>query len=202
MRILAGCIASMMICACSFAQNANHYLSIKPVTKVFVVDNVESANVHLTIATAAGAPAYVLQCHAASYSQDRDFAYSGEFECRLSSVNMADQYSTLFTEDDHQSRDWESRARFFARSLTGACADIPDFGARRSFRLRNMQITLQVSNALLAPDGTLRGLTLRVEVARDVAAKREIAAPVPFPDKAPSECELGRYFPRAAGGVG
>src|SRR5207245_11632673 len=106
-----------------------------------------------------GAPVYRLQCHSAEYSGgDHDFAYSGDFECRLSSVGNRDRYSTLLTEDAHQSRDWESRGRFFAQNLRGSCASIPDFGAVRKFKLRGMDLTLKIINPRFAPDGTLQSL--------------------------------------------
>ena len=193
-KVIVG--AMSMTVAFAMAAGAADFPKVEPVEKGFVVNEVENADVRLTINTVAGMPAYLLQCHSASYSLDRDFAYSGDFECRLSSALGTDEYSTLLTEDEHQSRDWESRGRFFVRSITGECANVPEFGATRTFRLRLMLITLQVEHVVLTNARALRGLTLRVSVKQDLDAAREIAESVAFPMNAPSECDLGRYFVR------
>ena len=55
-------------------------------------------------------------------------------------------YSTLLTDNPHQSRDWESRGRFLADELFGSCARYPEYGAVRHFRLRGMRITLSLAD--------------------------------------------------------
>jgi hypothetical protein len=104
-------------------------------------------------------------------------------------------YSTLLTEDPHQSRDWESRGRFFAADLRGACAGIPQFGAIRSFRLRGMDLTLRVSDQKFAESGELESLALTVTVRPDAEASRPIAAMVPLPKTGvPPRCKIETYF--------
>ena len=174
---------------------AQHYPSVEAQNSVFEVPDVKHADVSFDIKSSKGAPVYRLQCHSAEYNAP-DFAYSGDFECRLSSVGHLDSVaSTLLTEDAHQSRDWESRGRFFAKNLRGRCASIPDFGAVRKFKLRGMDLTLKIINPKFAPDGTLQSLKLSVEVRPDASAVRPIAAVVPLPKgPIPSKCKIKEDF--------
>jgi hypothetical protein len=175
---------------------AQHYPSVEAQNRVFEVSDVKHADVSFDIKSSKGTPVYRLQCHSAEYSgDDHDFAYSGDFECRLSSAGNRDGYSTLLTEDAHQSRDWESRGRFFAKHLRGVCASIPDFGAVRKFELRGMNLTLKIIDPRFAPDGTLQSLQLGVEVRPDASAIRPIAAAVPLPKGLiPRKCKIKEDF--------
>jgi hypothetical protein len=176
-------ILSVALTVTSWA-GAQHYPSVQPQTRVFEVPDVKHADVSFDINSSKGTPVYRLQCHSAQYSgEDHGFVYSGDFECRLSSVGHLDRIaSTLLTEDAHQSRDWESRGRFFAQNLRGRCASIPDFGAVRRFKLRGMDLTLEIINPGFAPDGALQSLKLSVKVRPDASAVRPIAAILwPFP---------------------
>ena len=94
-----------------------------------------------TIFARDGNPLYLLECHDYSYKRDYGFLYSGSFECRLTALYGQSSYSTLLTDDPHQSRDWQSRGRFLGEELAGDCATYPEFGAVRHFRLRKMSIT-------------------------------------------------------------
>lgn len=174
---------------------AESYPAVKPFQQTFDVSDVSKANVVVEIKAISGSPLYKLQCHSAGYTGDPDFDYSGNFECRLSSINYLDTYSTLLTEDTNQSRDWESRGRFFAADLRGTCARIPQFGADRSFALRGMNLTLQITNPVFTSDGKLHSLKLTVKVVRDPNAQRPIAKIVPLPKtKIPAACKLNEYF--------
>lgn len=174
---------------------AQHYPSVEAQNRVFEVPDVKHADVSFDIKASKGTPVYKLQCHSAEYGGAPDFAYSGDFECRLSSVGNRDGYSTLLTEDVHQSRGWESRGRFFAKHLRGTCASIPDFGAVRTFKLRGMDLTLKIINPGFAPDGTLQSLKLSVEVLPDASAVRPIAAVVPLAKgPIPSKCKIKEDF--------
>lgn len=168
--------------------------TVSPVEKTFRVEDVKKADVSLEIESPEGSPIYRLQCHSAGFTGDPDFDYSGDFECRLSSVGHNDRYSTLLTEDISQSRDWESRGRFFSKNIRGACASIPDFGATRTFQLRGMTLILQIVNPSFNSDGSLKAVDLRVAVSPDPGAKRPIAAIVPPPRRAPAECKLKQNF--------
>lgn len=140
----------LLLCNCWAAKAAQIYPLIRPFQKTIAVPDVDKADVSLIIRSDAGRPMYRLQCHHAGYTGGPDFDYSGDFECRLSTVGAQTSYGTLLTEDANQSRDWESRGRFFATDLISACAEIPEFGATRSFQLRAMMLTLRVFDVHLS----------------------------------------------------
>jgi hypothetical protein len=174
---------------------AESYPAVKPLQRAFIVSDVSQANVSFDIEAMRGVPLYHLQCRSAGYTGDPDFDYSGDFECRLSLIGQPNSYSTLLTEDAHQSKDWESRGRFFAAELQGPCARIPEFGATRNFKLRDMDLTLGITDQKFTVGGKLSSLTLTVTVRPDPRAQRPIAEVVPLPKAGvPAGCELRKYF--------
>jgi len=172
------------------------YPTVLSVQREFDVSDVGEANVSLNLSSKEGRPIYRVQCHSAEYTGDPEFDYSGDFECRLSSLEHRTVYSTLLTEDVNQSRDWERRGRFFAADLQGECAHIPDFGATRSFELRGMSLTLHIVDPTFT-DNKLRSLKLTITVRPDSQAVRPIAKAVPLPTESPSSCKLSQYFANA-----
>lgn len=171
------------------------YPVVEPLQRTFVVASVGEANVSADIKSLDGTPVYHFQCHSAGYTGDRDFDYSGDFECRLSLIGQPNTYSTYLTEDAHQSRDWESRGRFLAADLLGACARIPEFGATRSFKLRGMDLTLAIRDQKFTKSGKLTSLTLALTVRPDPGAERPIAEIVPLPKTGvPAGCKIRRRF--------
>lgn len=174
----------------------SQYPPVQPAQWTFYLPHVSTAKVAVTINARSGVPLYRLACHPGGYSNGSNFNYSGDFECRLTSAELRSQrsilYSTLLTEDAYQDKDWESRGRYFAAELEPPCAQIPQFGTVRTFRLRGMKLTLRIANPIVVT-GTLKSLTLHIEVRPDPSAQREIAAIVGFPKGTPSECL--RYFP-------
>jgi len=196
MYMLARCVwVPVLLWAAGCYAATQSYPAVKPMKQTFDVPDVSRANVLAFIKSTTDTDLYKLQCHSAKYVGDTNFEYSGDFECRLSSVGHQNAYSTLLTEDSNQSRDWESRGRFFADDLRGACARIPQFGTDRSFELRGMTLTLQITDPAFTSDGALRSLKLTVKVVSNPGAQREIAKIVPLPlAGAPKNCKLGTYF--------
>ncbi len=174
--------------------SAQSYPAPAPIEKTFDVPDVSKADISLRIKARGGRDLYTLQCRSVGHEGDSDFDYSGDFECRLILSNGRNTYSTLLTEDVDQSRDWESRGRFFAVSLQNGCAKIPEFGATRSFTLRGMRLTLRVLDPKFRGDKLL-SLRLAVNVVPDATAHRAIADIVPLPNTGvPASCKLSEYF--------
>jgi hypothetical protein len=190
------CLSLVLACwLASAGMAAPFYPPVGPLRRTIDVPEVSKADVVLFIRSPEGKPLYKLRCHSAGYTGDPDFDYSGDFECRLSSVYRRDVYSTLLTEDVNQSRDWESRGRFFAAQLRGSCARVPQFGAGRDFKLRGMDLNLRVIDPTFTGAGKLKSLRLTVTVRPDAAARRPIAQIVPVPTAGvPSGCNLQRDF--------
>jgi hypothetical protein len=191
-------VVMLLFLLASMDASAQSYPAPAPIEKTFDVSDVIKANISLHIKARDGRDLYTLQCHSVGYEGDSGFDYSGDFECRLSLSAGQNTYSTLLTEDLNQSRDWESRGRFFATSIKGECAKVPEFGAFRSFTLRGMRLTLRVRNPLFQGDKLL-SLKLAVSVAPDPDAHRAIADIVPFPKSGvPASCKLTEYFTDSA----
>jgi hypothetical protein len=192
--------ACIVLSACSFGGvhclSAGSFPQVRPLQRTFMVRGVIHADVTVDIKSTIDSPLYRLQCHSAGYSGDPAFDYSGDFECRLSLIAGPNSYSTLLTEDAHQSRDWESRGRFFSAQLRGACARIPEFGASRDFKLRGMDLKLQIIDPAFTEGGKLKSLTLTVTARPDATATRPIAEIVPLPkaDETPTACKVRRDF--------
>jgi hypothetical protein len=192
-------LAVMVFClVMSASASAQSYPVPASIRKTFDVFDVSKADISLQIKARDGRALYTLQCHSAGYKGDSSFDYSGDFECRLILSDGQNTYSTLLTEDLDQSRDWESRGRFFAASLRGECAKIPEFGAVRNFTLRGMRLTLRIFDPTFQ-DNKLLSLKLAVAVAPDPNAHRAIAEIVPFPKSGvPASCDLSKYFVNSA----
>ncbi len=174
--------------------SAQSYPTPAPIRKTFDVSDVNKAAVSLHIKAKDGRDLYSLKCHSAGYEGDPGFDYSGDFECRLILADGRNTYSTLLTEDLDQSRDWESRGRFFAPSLVGKCANIPEFGAVRNFELRGMRLTLRIFDPAFEGN-KLHSFKLTVIVVPALKAHRDIAEIVPFPkSQVPASCDLSKYF--------
>jgi hypothetical protein len=190
--VLVLCVPGFVV-VCSGAQS---YPVVAALQRTFDVPDVGKANVSLDIPSVNGASLYRLECRSSGNSPEpASFDYSGDFECKLSSVGGLEPYSTLLTEDAHQSRDWESRGRFFSAELRGDCARIPEFGATRHFKLRGMKLTLQALDAVFTERGNLSSLKLAVTVRPDPHARRPIAEIVPIPEtKIAADCHLRELF--------
>lgn len=193
-RFTCRCMVAAWCCASASEASAKYPL-VAPLERVIDVPSVQRADVNLIVKSVRGRPAYKIQCHSSNYSSDAGFDYSGDFECRMTPIGEVTKYSTLLTENPGQSRDWESRARFFSADLKGDCASIPEFGSTRDFRLRGMMVTIQVLQPAFGPNGVLDSLKLKVSVQPDSSAQRPIAAAVPFPVSPPTQCKIEQYFP-------
>ena len=164
---------------------------VAPIEKTFAFSDGEAAQIKLTVTSAEGKPVYALECHTFAYESDPSFDYSGDFECRLTSSREHDVYSTLLTDAPNQSRDWQSRGRFLAEELEGACKNYPEFGATRHFRLRGMQVTLAIRDIELKSNSTamkpshltsprFKSFKFNVQIQPDEGAVSEIAEPIPY----------------------
>ncbi|MHB8425414.1 MAG: hypothetical protein ACYDB9_09725 [Gammaproteobacteria bacterium] len=169
-------------------ETKNPWPAIRPMHRSYEFNRGADASLKLTIRGIDNKPLYDLECHSAGYS-DPDFDYSGDFECRLMPLYAQTRYSTLFTYDPQQSRDWESRARFLAVNLVGKCAKYPEFGLVRHFHLRGMKITLTMGNVKLSTPAKserehahtrsiIKSFRFHIRVQSDSKATSEIDIPV------------------------
>ena len=159
------------------------------IKRSFDFPDARNALLELPILEVNSKPLYILSCRGRDLLDDPDFEYTGDFECRLRSLYSADLYSTLLTHNPMQERSWESRGRFISESLYGQCADYPEYGRVRHFRLRGMKLTLALSRITFErarrPGGQeeselLKSFHLEVAIEPDPGALSTIAEDVPF----------------------
>lgn len=124
--------------------------AVEKLQKSMYFEDARKAEAAFTIFGVEGPPLYYIECHTWeftwNYKGNPDFDYSGDFECRLTSLHSLNTHSTLFTDNPKATRDWESRARFLVEELQGKCGDYPEYGRVRHFRLRGMKITLTIND--------------------------------------------------------
>jgi hypothetical protein len=168
----------LMATVCAWSQS---WPVIQPIEQDYHVENFDKPIVTLTIRTRAGSAAYKIDCANGDTPDDvLDFDFSGDFECLLQTVPTNHSFSTYFTENPHQDRDWESRARFFASEVADPCGQIPELGRTRTFRVRGMKIILAMSNIAFSGQGKelhLKSFDFRIAVEADGTAKTKITEP-------------------------
>lgn len=159
---------------------------VQPIEKEFKVENLSEAYVYFDVIGKNAQTLYHFECSTPDIASKRkiQFDYMGGFECRLWSP-ADERHLTLLVEDPHDN-DWQSRGRFSAYELVGACGEYPEFGRIRHFKLRGMSITLSLDQVRLTPpESTTKGRTgwrlvsfqLRVSIRPDATAKSNIAEP-------------------------
>jgi len=185
-------VAIVLITGLSQGQTVYQWPAVLPLEKTFYIEDAGLASVDVSIAGTDKKPLYRLSCRGrGKFHEDTSFDYSGDFECRLTSLYSKDHYSTLLTEDPRQERDWESRGRFGSEEVVGQCEHYPEYGRLRHFRLRGMKLTLELNNIGFyrgrRPGDSkntdlLKSFRFVVRVGPDPTALSTIAEDVPFVD--------------------
>ena len=165
---------------------------ILPIMKtIHFVDHQEGA-ARLKVVGKNSTPLYLLECYLNAYDhEDRNFDYSGDFECRFTSLyDDSHGHSTLLIEDPYPTRDWQSRGRFLIEELKGKCAEYPEYGRIRHFRLRGMNLMLEIKAFKIKPGSSaenspwnrdrIKELELYVTITPDAKALSEIAEPTKY----------------------
>jgi hypothetical protein len=173
--------------------NEMHYSKIKW-PEIFPIKKTMNFHDHqgnqLEIASKNGTSLYLLQCYLNPSDDDSDrdkFDYSGDFECRLTSLYDKRQ-NTLLTENPYPTRDWESRGRFLIEEITGECTDYPEYGRLRDFKLRGMNLRFEIKNINLSTDinkegkkiTSIKDVEIEISIVSDPTAISEIAEPTKY----------------------
>ncbi len=103
--------SSMLFTNAPMSAYVEPWPTVAPVKKIVDFPDATHAELSLDLRGNGDQSLYRLECHTWSYD-NRDFDYSGDFECRLIPLYAATEYSTLLTDDPGATADWESRARF------------------------------------------------------------------------------------------
>jgi hypothetical protein len=192
MRAFSHFFVSVMVLSCR-TPTASHWPEVAPMHVATFFSEGRLASGNWTIYGPEGQQLYRIECRSRDQEGHADFIYSGDFECRLVSLYSHEAHSSLFLENPHATRDWESRARFLAEDLVGACAQRPGWGSSRQFRLRGMRVTLALSDISVerttdraSGQGTLelRSFWFTLAVEPDAQATTAIAATSEYGDSA------------------
>jgi len=188
-RNILAVFALLLFSVCIGQASIEAWPIVVPLKQSMVFPDARKAEARFTIVSGEGKLLYLMECHTSAYEGDPDFDYSGDFECRLTSKYSKEVYSTLLTDNPQQRRDWQSRGRFLAEELVGKCADYPEYGRVRHFRLRGMKLTLAMSDLKFKANNGKGGREQRpqlnsfrfdIQVEPDSTAKSAIAEPAPF----------------------
>jgi hypothetical protein len=195
-------VVGMFIAFSSVGAQEAHWPTIRPVQVSRTYDvsgrGPKDTPLLLIVRDTSGRPAYRLECHNGDYDVDSLYNFSGDFQCALFALRgkAVASGNLLATSDPVQgSADWMNRGRMLAWQLYSAeCADVPDYGRTRRFRLRQMRLTIQFENlrwnARRRPlDPGLDDFTVRVRAAHDVSAWTQSAAPAPL-KMDPKRCDF------------
>jgi len=183
---------------------AKSWPHIKSFHRSFELTDPSSMFVEFPILDVQNAVAYEVQC-ASGFSRDArmiHFAWSGDFECRVFVPNAIAMPDVQLLVERAHDRAVDSRGRFFWNQLMPGCISVPDWGGTRTFRFRNMALTIQISDPKIVPpksytDPALIGVpvqALRLDVKGDFdgGATRSFAGPPSH--KAPRPVERSATF--------
>lgn len=187
--IFIGIVLFLSVGYCN-AEKEKKWPVVAKLEKSVYFEDAYKAEAKFTIIGDDGKPLYLIECHTWEYEKDPDFDYSGDFECRLTSLYSPNYYSTLFTDNPKATRDWESRARFLVEELQDKCGDYPEYGRVRHFCLRGMKITLTINDLKIKTSAVadvvtgkkqkIQSFRFDLSVEPYPAAISEIAEPVPY----------------------
>lgn len=119
---------------------ASEWPDVQPIRRSYRIADDDLADISLDIVDKNVKTVYRLICKPGDY-EDADFDYSGLLQCRLASDDAPD----LLVQPG-ASRDWLSRGLFDIGQLTGNCKFDRDFGMKRQFKLRGMQIYISINH--------------------------------------------------------
>lgn len=143
-------VLEISVTTCAATASNSHWPKVKGFQESFHFNDVDKAELGLTIKSMADKPLYALTCHSGSFNDDSRFDYSGLITCRLHSLYSKEVVSTLLTETMKQTSDWENRGRFLVKQLLPGCAKYPNWGSKRTFHLRGMELVLSVDDELFS----------------------------------------------------
>ena len=178
-------------CSCSMAHQKpelRRWPQIQAIAKKYHFPDALNATLNLKVSDVFGREVYVLHCRPGALiltptetkSLPDDAPFWGDFACHLHSLRARDEYESLLIDDPLDNDESRSRGEFYFYTIQGNCADYPEWGWRRSFRLRGMKLKLELSEVQFGESPTAKRLTsfsFKVEVSPDLQALSAISEP-------------------------
>lgn len=171
---------------------------VKPIHEQYEFNDVRSARLSLVIHGLDGSPLYRFHCSGMKALEAEDADSWADFSCHLHSLQARDELESLLIDDRSRPREATSRGEIWSQDLQGGCADYPDWGRVRTFRLRGMRLTFVLSHMKFAEDPAdplsrgrelLRSFSFEVSVVPDQKAATAAAEPPAYDH--PKEAEDG-----------
>jgi hypothetical protein len=151
------------------------------VRETFTISNPATAVVKAVIEEASGKPAYLFVCRTGDDDSVPHINYAGTLDCRLMEAAGGEREENLLLETHAANvAAWYSRGRMSDDELHGACADYPEYGLVRHFRLRGMRLTMRFEDVVFKSEGCSRSpclasYKLALEVDPDPTAHTDVA---------------------------
>ena len=121
---------------------------------------------------------YLLVCRGGSteytdkLSDQLNINYVSPLTCILNDGDKETE-SSLLAEDD--SPPWHTRGQYHLNDLVGSCANYPEYGLLRHFRLRGFELTLSATDLKLNKQGKPQQFKLKVSLRQDDKTKSKMA---------------------------
>jgi hypothetical protein len=183
-------IAIITLSLLSFRAHAEeHWPQVNTMHKVYHFNDADTQGFSVTLDGKHHHALYTLDCYGGdANTNNSEFTYSGLLACRLESLYAVDTVSTLFSETSTQIADWHNRGRFLTEHLRPGCAAYPDWGNRRTFRLRGMDITIAITDVKFgkSPSGKemVKADTVEIDVKPDPTATTPLTEKPSLPEPA------------------
>jgi hypothetical protein len=164
---------------------------VQALTKEYHFPDALRAVVDLNVIDTSGRKIYVLHCRPGAlilksgkaFTLPNDADFWGDFDCHLHSLYSRDKYESLLIDNPYSNDESHSRGEFYYYEFQGTCSDYPEWGRKRSFRLRGMRLQLELFDIHFAadpPPGRLASFGFKVEVIPDPLALSAISEPPAF----------------------
>ena len=164
---------------------------VQGLTAQYHFQDASRAVVDLYVTDTSGRKIYMLRCRPGAlvlkpgeaFNLPKDADYWGDFDCHLHSLYSRDTYESLLIDNPYDNDASHSRGEFYSYELQGTCSDYPEWGSKRSFRLRGMRLQLELFDIHFAvdpPPGRLASFGFKVEVIPDPLALSAISEPPAF----------------------
>jgi hypothetical protein len=159
--------------ALAVAASGSTWPRIAPLDRSFPVFDPPHAVVRADVMDSTGRPVYLFVCRNVDDESVANVIYAGDLDCRLMPAGPEREENLLVEEESLAA--WYSRARMFAKELTGACASYPEHGLIRHFKLRGMRLTMAFERVAFGNDGKLASYVLHLTASPDSTATSAIA---------------------------
>lgn len=186
LRALALTVASLIPGAATLVNGSDpiSWPAVKPITREYDFRDASHANVDLTLDGVQGKQLYTFHCRPGLSEgiggEEADF--DGDFSCHLHSLYTQDRYESLLIDNPLDILEAHSRGEFWAEQLVGKCGDYPEYGRMRSFKLRGMVVSLELTG-IHPIDGNPKKLSsfhFRIDVSQEAGNLSSIAEPPGF----------------------